>query len=338
MTLLEITTIAQTFDQYIKDGLHDSAARFLVDTVPKYVLRPFKLGANTKYLAHYTSIDALFSILSCPIKHDSQFALSTGGAPETPNKSSGFLRMYDTFNSNDPNEGQFFVSSSRSHNRFSSQHPVLWTLIVERTRLPAYVASFRAVSRLKDVDDLVFWRTYGKNGQGCAIVFPVSFFTADTPAMQVQYGRQSVQLTLDNLSNVFNSLTSVKSLRNSAILTGTDSLPKYISLSLSPIPYLHKSKNYKYESEVRVVVPYADLAPKSLFCHRIHDIETGSKLRHFANLKALHIDNILRTDSFIMLGPAVTSKPNLMFVLEKRLANLGLVGSGIISSTIEYRI
>lgn len=338
MNLPEIATIAQTYDQYFKDGLHNSGDRFLVDTVPKYVLRPFKLGANTKYLAHYTSIDALFSILSCPTKNDSQFALSTGGAPETPNKNTGFLRMYDTFNSNDPNEGQFFVSSSRNHNRFTSQHPVLWTLIAERTRLPAYVASFRAVSRLNDVDDLVFWRTYGNNGQGCAIVFPVSFFTADTPAMQVQYGRQSVQLTLDNLSNVFNSLTSVKSLRNSTTLTRTDSLPKYISLCLSPIPFLHKANDYKYESEVRVVAPYSDLAPKSLFCHRIHDTDSGSKLRHFANLKALHIDNILRSDSFIILGPAVTSKPNLIFVLEKRLANLGLVGSDIIPSTIEYRI
>ena len=336
MIVSEIEAMARTVDQLIGDGFHGSASRLLSDTVRHLVRAPFQLSDSTKFLVHYTSIDVLFSIFSCPVEHNSNFALSSSGPSVELGKDSGFLRMYDTFNSNDPNEGRFFVDSGP--HRFQSDHPELWALLEDRAKLPAYVASFRGVSKLEDVDDLIFWRTYGREGQGCAIVSPVSFFDAiDAPPLQVRYGKDPVQSTLDRLSDVFDTLAAVQSLHHHHLLDTSDPVPDYVSYSLSPIPYLHKSDDYRFESEVRIVVPFVNLARGSLFCHRIHDSTSGLKLRHFANVSTLHVRNILRTDSIVILGPAVPSKPNLSFVLKQRLVNMGLVGAKICSSRIDYR-
>lgn len=337
MTILEIDAMDVMIDQLIAEGVHNSAFRLLSDTVWKLVRRPFALHPDTKLLVHYTSIDVLFSMLSCPLQHDARFTLSSSAPSEELDRDSGFLRMYDTFNSNDPNEGLFFVQSTPRSHPFVLQHSNLWKLLEDRAKLPAYVASFRGVSEVEEVDDLVFWRTYAKEGEGCAIVCPVSFFGPDTPVLQVKYGDESVKSSLDHLSTIFSALSSARSLRQHNLLYTTNAVPKYVSSSLSPIPYVHKAKDYEFEAEVRVVVPFVDLIPRSLFCHRIHDRETGVKLRHFAHLPALKVLNLLRTDSLIMLGPAVQSKTNLSFVLQRRLINIGLVGTKICTSKIDYR-
>lgn len=337
MSIPEIDNMIKTIDQLIKDGASNSASRLFSDTVWNLVRRPFKLSEDIKFLVHYTSVEVLFSILSCPVHSNTFFQLSANGPSENLDEDSGFLRMYDTFHSNDPNEGQFFINSSPKSGRFKSQHNILWELLQNRSKLPAYIASFRGVSKVEDVDDLIFWRTYGKEGKGCAIVFPVSFFSSNTQVLQVRYGKKSVWSTLKHLSDIFDALSSAPSLRQHNLLYTTSNVPKYISSSLSPITYLHKANDYKFEKEVRVVVPYVDLSPKLLFCHRIHDSESGVKLRHFAHLPDLHIRNILRTHSIVLLGPTVLSKPNLQFVLERRLARLGLVGAKVCASKIDYR-
>ena len=335
MAFSEIQAVANAADQLIRDGFDDSASRLLFDKVPSLVQAPFGLDAGIRFLVHYTSIDVLFSMLSCNVQTEERFALSSSGPSEELGEDSNYLRMYDTFHSNDPNEGQFLISSKPARHRFPSKHPALWELLTDHGSLPAYVACFRGISKLKDVDDLVFWRTYGKNGQGCAVVFPVSFFGAATPVLQVKYGKTSVRSTLDHLSAVFGSLAS--SLGQHILGNTGTSVARYISSSLSPIPYLHKAADYKYEKEIRVVVPFVDLPPKSLFCHPIDRRGFGTTLRHFANLPDLYVRNILRTDSMILLGPAVPSKQNVRFVLKQRLKNIRLVGTKVCTSKIDYR-
>ena len=335
MTLPEIQEMDDTVDQLTNKGLHDSAFRVMSDTVRNLLLGPFELDDSTKFLAHYTTVDTLFSMLSCPVEPNRRFSLSSSAPTEELDKDSGFLRIYDTYNCNDPQEGQYFLNAKPVRHRFSSNHPDLWKLFLDRSRLPAYVTSFRAVPKIEDIDDLVFWRTYGKDGQGCAIVFPKSFLDSSTPILRVKYGKKSVLSTFDRLLNVFDSLASVKSLEK--IEHAETNVPRYVTASLSPIPYLHKSDDYKFESEVRVVVPFVDLSPRALFCHRIHDPQSGLKLRHFANHPELHVRNILKTDSTIILGPAVRARENVKFVLKHRLVNIGLVGTRICESKIIFR-
>ena len=336
MVLQKIQAMANTVDRLVKDGLHASASRFFSDNVQALVLSPFKLDGGTKFLVHYTSIDVLFSMLSCPVQHGSFFALSSDGPSEESGKDSRFLRMYDTLNSNDPNEARFFLSATPAHHRFTVNHSHLWELLSDQSRLPAYVTSFSALSKPEDADNLIHWRTYGKEGQGCAIVLPVSRFSTATPVLQVQYGKTRVLSTLNHLSEVFDSLASVESL-SQLNLDITNPVPRYLSTSLSPIPYLHKASDYEFEKEVRVLVPFADLPLGSLFCHRIHGAEFGTKLRHFSNHDALHIREILQTDSKILIGPAVPSSSNLRFVLKHRLIHLGLGGTNVCTSEIDFR-
>ena len=335
MILPEIQVMDDRVAQLTTEGLHDSAARLVSDTVQHLLLNPFRIDHNTTLLVHYTTVDALFSMLSCPVQAGRPFALSSSAPTEQLDKQTNFLRMYDTYNCNDPLEGRFFVESAPFRHRFPPMHPHVWELLLDRSRLPAYVTSFRAVSKIEDVDDLVFWRTYGKDGQGCAIVFPASFIGPPTPLLRVKYGKNKVRSTLDRLLQVFDSLASAKS--NENVTSAEPQIPRYVASSLSPVPYLHKANDYEFEEEVRIVVPFVDLPPRSLFCEQIYDPTFGLTLRHFVNHPDLHIRNILRTNSFVMVGPAVRERENLSFVLKRRLENVGLVGTIVCESKISYR-
>ena len=335
MTLLEIQDLDKKVEQLTRENLNDSAMRLVSDTVQGLVLNAFQPATNTTHLVHYTTVDALFSMLSCPRKPNEEFALSTSVPTEKLDKSSNFIRMYDTYNGNDPLEGNFILKAKPRRHPFSSRHARLWDLLLDRSRLPAYVASFRGISSIDDVDDLIFWRTYGKDGQGCAILFPMSFLASDTPLLRVKYGRREARSTLNWLLAVFDALESTKHLKK--LEPADPEIPRYIAASLSAVPYLHKADDYAFEQEARVVVPFVDLTPRSLFCERREDLKSGLTLRHFANHPELHVRNVLRTDAVIMLGPAVRDKSNLRFILKRRLDNVGLVGTKICESKISYR-
>ena len=336
MPLREIAAIAQQIDGYLRDGLKNSADSLLAEILPDIIRAQYGLRHETEYLAHYTSVDALLSILSCPVRPDESFALGSGHMDQPQATDASFLRAYDTYNANDPNEGRFFVSEPRRHS-LATRHSDVWALLKDRSRLPAYVASFRGLSKLDDVDDLVYWRTYGDGGRGCAIVFPVSFMADTSSLLQVRYGRESVTSAHGHLCEVFDSLISALSLRSHHLLSDTNTLPKYLSSSLSPLPYLHKAKEFETEAEARVVIPFVDAPPGSLFCHRKLTRESGTTLRHYAEMQVLHIHRVLRTGSRIVLGPGVSSGRNLRFVLKQRLVNRGLVGTTVGTSRLDYR-
>ena len=334
MITSEIDVLDRRVDQFLRDGATSSASQFISDTVSSLVRSPYSPADDKKYLVHYTTIDALFSLLSCPINTTNHFSLSSASQPDDR---PGFLRLYDTLHSNDPNEGQLLVSSTESVHRFTTEHNALWKLLEDRSNLPAYIASFRGVSHIEGADDLVFWRTYATEGKGCALVFPISFIDQAVPVLQVQYGEESKRLALDHFLAVFDGISSAPAIQRHGFVYSGGEVPKYVSSALSPIPYLHKSLDYEFENEVRVVVPYVDLDPNALFGHYMFEPTLGSKLRHFAHIPGLDIMNLLRTNSVLYLGPAVAEKNNLVFVLERRLHHFGLVGTKILASKIDYR-
>ena len=302
MPFREITAIAAQIDGYLADGFRASADGLLADTVPNLLRARYSLENEIEYLAHYTSVDALLSILSIPFRSADLFALGPGHVDRSKATDRAFLRAYDTYNANDPNEGRFFVSKLPSQ-RLAKRYNTVWQLFEDRSRLPAYVASFRGLAKLTDVDDLDYWRAYGDGGRGCAIVFPRSFM-ADTPSLlQVRYGRNSVASAQGRVCDVLDSLNSVNSLRNHLLLSGSNTGPKYLSSALSPIPFLHKAKAFRSESEVRVVIPFVDIPPGSLYGHDKLDRESGRLFRHYVELPELHIERILKTGSQIVLGP-----------------------------------
>ena len=331
----EIKILMSTVSQLLRDGFDDTARRTLSDGVSMTIGRPFRPDGRFKFLVHYTSVENLFSMLTYLTGLGDQSPVSAKN--ECPPADSGFLRMYDTFHSNDPNEGRFFASSATRHHAFQTNHKDLWDLMCSRSQLPAYVASFRGVSTLDEVDNLVYWRTYGREGAGCAIVLPVSFIPPETSLHQVQYGQSAVYSTLDHLCNVFDELASFRALYNRVLPNTSVKIPEYVVSALSPIIYLHKADDYSFEQEVRIVVTSGEVDPDSLFYDRIQGSEAPNRIRHFACLDALGVRNLLRTDSLIMLGPSVRSRANLKYVIGRRLNGLGLYGSIVSASRIAYQ-
>ena len=235
-----LNQIAPQIARLLEGGHRASAERFLADTVWDLVRVPYTLNTSTNYLVHYTSIDTLFSLLCLDSRPPVYFPLSFPHSRARPSADVRYLRLYDTYHSNDPNEGRFFVHADHSSHVFSTSHSSLWSLLQSRTTLPAYVTSFRALSCEEDADNLLFWRIYGREGKGCAIVFPVDFLQ-DYPPLQVHYGSRAVIATLDHLTAVFDYLATTPILREFDLLSGDGAVPPpYVPSSLSPIPYLHK--------------------------------------------------------------------------------------------------
>ena len=88
MTLPEIRDMDNRVEKLTAEGHHDSASRVVSDTVQHLLLSPFEIDDNTALLAHYTTVDALFSMLSCPVEPNKHFALSSSAPTEELDKDS----------------------------------------------------------------------------------------------------------------------------------------------------------------------------------------------------------------------------------------------------------
>ena len=99
---------------------------------------------------HYTSICALVSILQDASEGDKQSS----------------LRLYDSVHFNDPDEGNYLSGN------LLEKHVWLGKTDVRH----AYISSFITPDSEEDVpehDNLVYWRTYGREGAGCSLSLTV---------------------------------------------------------------------------------------------------------------------------------------------------------------------
>ena len=126
------------------------------------------------------------------------------------------LRLYDSASFNDPDEGEFFVRNLS----LPRQHQ--W--ILQSNTSHAYVVSFIIPdASFKLSDDLMFWRTYGREGEGCSLVLSVP----PSRLRKILYGRQHVQAVrgvlvpfLDVLNPLVNGhASSSRNLRRTALGT-----------------------------------------------------------------------------------------------------------------------
>ena len=297
---------------------------------PQYLIP----DTETSHLVHYTTIDSLLSMLGINAHLDIHIPLSMPTLKEltTPNKL-GFLRVYDTANVNDPDEGRYFVDAVPPSNLFPRKYPALWDLFKRTSLAPAYSASLVCVTDWQAADDLVFWRTYGNNGAGCALAFPTYCLHDTKNLYRVRYGPSEVGSCLDELLNIFDLYSTVPG----AVGIPAVASAKGISDVLSPLVYLHKSESYSYEYEARIVVTFSDELTSSLH-FQIQPLSAPSpKWRHYADLSDLTIKKLLVSDARLILGPAVRSPTNVKFVLQRILRHLELYGVQVETSKISYR-
>ena len=109
----------------------------------------YKIKNNT--LAHYTSLDKVVKMLR-----------------KSKGEENDYLRLYDSSHFNDPDEGYYLLQASGLSESNESINGM------EGTKLPSYIASFVSNQDKENMnvsDQLVFWRTYGREGKGCSIQF-----------------------------------------------------------------------------------------------------------------------------------------------------------------------
>ena len=266
-------------------------------------------GDEESYVVHYTGLDTLICILRDFVRDRK-----------------GFLRMYDSFHLNDPEEGLFLTHQSGldiAESETKGSH--------------AYVASFvifdeRDDREFGDEDNLTHWLAYGRGGRGCSIKIPVQH----NRFRQVLYGQPDAQHTMDvlDISSILDCIKPLTDIRPAELKR----IHQAIWANLERIRYLYKGEAYCYEHECRLVksVIDVDLANEVTF---EPEGQPGSsfRIRHYYENEDLRIDRILTTGSCITLGPLVSRPDNVSLYIRSLLNKAGLGGPEIKFSRVPYR-
>ena len=273
------------------------------------------LGNDTKEVVHYTSLDMLTAVLR-------------NKAEETE----AFLRMYDSFHLNDPDEGQYLARRIEPTDQFG------W--FRERGNLHAYIASFvipcdNKDQELRDEDNLKYWLAYGQRGRGCSIRFP----TIRNRFRRVLYGQQKVTRTLERLelTSIWNCLDLLTDNRNQDVSRiAHNLLSEVMRKNVARILYLYKDDAYKYEQECRVVKSVLEIPDGDIGFERLEQLASPHSLRHYYHDNDLSIDRILVTGSLITIGPLVSRPFNVMYYINTLLEKARLSGPKVQISKIPY--
>ena len=324
--------------QLHRDGRHDTGVGRFATMCAEALYGEHRLQDGVSHLVHYTTLETLMSILGVQATDERAAQLATDGSPGEPNGEAEktYLRLYDTNYSNDPNEGDFFASLIADSHDLREKYAMVHKLFQERSTFPGYVASFVCVSNLREVDDLVFWRTYGKEGRGCALAFPVSCFLGEPNIFRVRYGEAPVTESLDKLVELLDEYDRIQGSTRIRDIERTEELPKSFQKVLSPLVYLCKSRAYSYEKEARIVYPFSDLKGK-LYLQGWPQEKPSVVWRHFAQVPSMAATRLFVTDAYVMLGPTVEFGANVQFVLDRLLLRQGHYGPKVVRSDISYR-
>ncbi len=277
-------------------------------------------------VVHYTSIDALVSMLRQALKDDSNVntnEMNTVAQQLLPIDQVSSLRLYDSVHSNDPDEGNYFTRILRRKYSWLGPHDATH----------AYMCSFIDTRRRNTRDNLVFWRTYGKDGAGCSLFVPV----ANTAFRRVHYGSSKVKTATNILAPVLDVLVPLVGIPEPGLSAEIATrLRRVVWSSLETFAYLYKRKAYKYEQELRIVISESDVGDKNTI--GFDDTRDGlSCIRHYCGHPALAIRELMVTGSVITLGPCAPDRYSVVYYLRSLLKTLDRPGPHITSSKILYR-
>ena len=320
-------SIYERRDQVRYDDFLRVVTRVLKKTVDKMLLdiksRHQPPTTNNRFV-HYTSISTLVSLLE-----------------KSGQGSNGYLRLYDSAHFNDPDEGRYLERYSEGSLDCIG--------ITSSSHKHAYITSFvpdKAPSGGNNRDNLVFWRAYGDDGQGCSI--EISFPAAHLS--KVLYGRDPATETIKILDVVakerlpiirdcINPLMEIGDERN--IVDTKNIIERTILNEIESIKYLYKSEAYDYEQEYRFIMTETEIgnANNGEVKFEYNDTTKGRKTaRHYYEHEELSTRNILATGAKITLGPTAEDRYSLKLYLEDLLKKARLGGPKIECSKIPYRV
>ena len=198
----------------------------------------------------------------------------------------------------------------------------------------AYITSFVYDESEEDrSDDLIFWRTYGKEGTGCSL-------TANVPEellRRVLYGPDAVENTKTALLPILNAVTPLARARENFAKAIAETIWEGVS-------YLYKDEAYHHEKEYRAVIP-AESANGEKDRIRFEPYEASGlpmRVRHYRETGGLALRKILTSRSKLVLGPCVDDRYSVRLYLEdlrRQARRLGpdLLNFRIEESRISYR-
>ena len=302
-----------------------------------------ELGASEdepKDIIHYTKLSTLIVILenqaaakeTDQAKADKAVQSGADEADQGEAKKS-YLRMYDTFHLNDPEEGQFLIRHMSQRDRED------WFAWDDCSH--AYVASFIIPDDCKnqerrDEDNLKYWLAYGQRGRGCSIRFPVS----SNRFRRVVYGQQYAKCAAQSLDlrSVWNLLKPLMESQDRAFSSAaTEILSGAMWKNLARMRYLYKDASYNYEQECRLVRSVLEVNKGEAHFEPLGSTESPYNIRHYYEDEDLRIDRILVTNSTITLGPLVRYPDSIKYYINTLLERTGLTGPRIEISQIPYQ-
>ena len=270
-------------------------------------------GGKKIQVIHYTSISTLVSMLQ-------------NASVDGRNAS---LRLYDSAHFNDPDEGKYFYRNLKPVN---SQE-----LLRTSNAHHAYIASFIRPDAKRterdESDDLVYWRTYGKEGEGCSLKLTVP----GCRLWKVRYGADEVKCPDRLLKSVWDTLYPLIGINGQPIIDVQEKLAGIVVRLLEKIQYLFKDKAYQYENECRFVIPESETDRNKICFEYGGQCNTPTRIRHYYEDKDLEIEEILGSGSLITLGPCVPYPENVRYYLETLLQKAELRNTEIKISKIRYR-
>ena len=314
--------------KYVTDIVNPPLTRIL-RKVAKQV-EPRHAVEAADFIVHYTGISTILSMLQAQIdknNRDNLFA-NTEFADEELKKlaigTGGSLRLYDSAHSNDPAEGRYLMQELA---RSKDYH---WLQPVDLNH--AYLVSFIIPDQDADKasDNLVFWRTYGREGEGISLKLKPPI----THLRKVVYGGEEFERTIDDLDSVIRIVNPLGSIGNSQI---NQLLSNEIHQSLEKITHLYKSQAYQYESECRYVVLPSEIEDTAIKFDYQYEREASGQLRHYYEDESLGIGAILPSRSSITIGPCVDYVEDVRNSIERLVRRAGLLGPEIKPSKIVYR-
>ena len=278
-------------------------------------------------LVHYTTIESLVSILGGIDSLNDHIRTNRDNPNDTrtsDRRDTSSIRLYETEHFNDPEEGEYLIRSLGLYEKYE------W---LERHNAPsAYVASFvHADDGEQASDDLVYWRTYGNDGAGCSI-------TVSVPRKRIHkvlYGTDGASRVGDViyfLLDKFGHIISEYKLRSGIRRELSTSVWEMLQYFL----YLHKSNDYSFERECRLVELGDDISFGDLLFECDWRTVGTLRIRHYIEREELAARNILVSGTCVTLGPNVTQRGSVTLLIEALLRTSGLP-TQVKFSEISYR-
>ncbi len=254
------------------------------------------------YLAHYTSMETIYSILK----------------PQIEQQMSG-LRLSDASYSNDPSEGNYLKDN------LIKNYP--W-LKDSGQDTDAFVCSFVSGEDSNIGDKITYWQSYGKDGLGCSLQL-----SQKTDLLE-KLDPVLYEDDFEHLIAYFKDYFELGGLLHSQFSSDTDK--KYFALrfwkAFDKIKFLYKHKGYEYEKEYRFIKTSSDSEEiKEDFKN------TPPYLRRYIFDEQLSSKKILTSGSKITIGPRVMNSSRLRKYLKNLAKQSGYIGPQFTCSEIPYR-